>query len=264
MDLSGVFFKPIKKKFGMELIMPIGGGPTDSITEYGLTGVGILAFGGYGTTEMAPLVSANTSLFNKIMSGSVGQVPNGMEVTLINSEVCCRGPNTMLGYLGNEEATNKAMPGDGWYHTGDKGYYVKRAFNGKPVPVDKPQDYIYTSADADCYLILKGRVDNQFANIKGENIFPEVIESALMNYPIVSSCRVFESPPTRVMAHIFPDVEVIEQKLGKPPSQEDVRSMIAQIVRQTNLHLQSGCGIENFEIKDADFERNAFGKIKRR
>jgi len=186
-----------------------------------------------------------------------------MEIKIIDGEVCCRGPNMMIGYLDNEEATRKVLPGDGWYHTGDKGYFVKNGIFGRQKPVDYPADFIYTPDLINCSLILKGRVDNQFANHRGENIFPEVIESVLMNNPIVSSCRVCESPHTHVMAQIFPDMEAIEAKLGKKPTDEEVKIMISQIVRQANVVLQSGCGIDDFEIKDADFERNAFGKIKR-
>jgi long-subunit acyl-CoA synthetase (AMP-forming) len=262
-DLSGVFFKPIKAKFGNELKIPIGGGPTDKVTEFGLRGVGILAHGGYGTTEMAPLLAANIPLVNKIRSGSVGQVPNGMEVKIIDGEVCGRGPNMMLGYLNNDEATKKAMPGDGWYHTGDKGNFSKFGFGGKLKPNDKPEDYIYTRADDNYCLVLKGRVDNQFANHRGENIYPEVIESLLLKYPLINSCRVLESPPTHVMAHVFPDTEALEQKYGKSPSAETIKSVISNIVKQVNLQLQSGCQIDGFEIKDTDFDRNAFGKIKR-
>jgi long-subunit acyl-CoA synthetase (AMP-forming) len=112
-------------------------------------------------------------------------------------------------------------------------------------------------------LILKGRVDNQFANHRGENIFPEVIEKMILNNEAVSSCRVYESPPTRVMAQIFPEVEAIGQKLGVEPTADEIKSMMSQIVRQANVQLQNGCGIDDFEIMDADFERNAFGKIKR-
>ncbi|MCL2060854.1 MAG: AMP-binding protein [Oscillospiraceae bacterium] len=263
LDLSGVFFKPIKQRFGNELKMPIGGGPSDKVTEYGLRSVGILALGGYGTTEMAPLVSAGIPHFKTIKTGTVGQAPGGVEVTLIDGEVCCRGPNMMLGYLNNEEATKKAMPGDGWYHTGDKGYYLKRGFGGRLSLAGYPPDYIYTNADRDCYLVLKGRVDNQFANHRGENIFPEVIESVLLKYPIVSSCRVYESPHTHVMADIFPDAEAMEQKLGRAPTTDEMKSMFSQIVKQANVQLQSGCGIDDYQIKDSDFERNAFGKIKR-
>ena len=263
LDLSGLFFKAIKEKFGDELKMPIGGGPIDSVTEYGLRSVGIRALSGYGTTEMAPLVAANVPLFDYILTGSVGKAPPGMEITLIDDEVCCRGPNMMIGYLNNEDATNKAMPGDGWYHTGDKGYFVRKRFGGKPVPAGKPLGYIYTEDDNDCFLVLEGRVDNQFANHRGENIFPEVIESLLMNYPLISSCRVYESPPSCVMAQIFPDADALEEKLGKNPDANEVRALIAQIVKQVNLQLQSGCQIDGFELKDADFERNAFGKIKR-
>jgi long-chain acyl-CoA synthetase len=264
LDLSGLFFKPIKQRFGRELKMPIGGGPVDRITEFGLRGVGILSHRGYGTTEMAPLLSANTPSLNTITDGTIGQVPPGMEVKLIDGEICGRGPNMMIGYLNNDEATKKAMPGDGWYHTGDKGYYVKRGFGGKFLPNDKPSDYHYTFEDKGYCLVITGRVDNQFANHRGENIFPETIESALMKYPSVSSCRVIESPPTSVMAQIFPDMEYIEDKIGRRPSPDEIKGMISQIVKQTNVLLQGGCGVDDFEIVDSDFERNEFGKIKRK
>ena len=213
---------------------------------------------------MAPLVAANVPRFNEILSGTVGRAPGGTDITLIDDEVCCRGPNTMLGYLGDEEATKKAMPGDGWYHTGDKGYFVKRSFTGKHIKMENAPARIYGNSDSKCYLVLKGRVDNQFANLRGENIFPEVIELLLMNYPAVNSCRVIESPPSCVMAQVFPDADALEEKLGKKPNADEVRSQISQIIRQVNLQLQSGCQIDDYEIKDADFDRNAFGKIKRR
>ena len=263
LDLSGVFFKAIKEKFGGRMVMPIGGGPTDKITEFGLRSVGILALGGYGTTEMAPLVAANHPSFDVIQSGTIGYPPPGVEVKIIDGEVCSRGPNMMLGYLNNEEATRKVIPGDGWYHTGDKGYFTKRSLFNRQTPVDKPADYIYTYADKDCFLTLRGRVDNQFANHRGENISPEVIENLLMGYPIISSCKVLESPATCVMAHIFPDEEALVQKYEKMPDANELKQIFAQIVKQVNMQLQSGCGIDGFEVKDADFERNALGKIKR-
>ena len=264
LDLSGLFFKAIKQRFGDELKLPIGGGPTDKATEFGLRGVGILALGGYGTTEMAPLVAAGVPRHGCMQPGTVGQVPAGMEAAIVDGEVCCRGPNMMLGYLKNEEATKKAMPGDGWYHTGDKGYFARRAFGGKLAPAKKPKGYIFTRSDDDCYLVLKGRVDNQFANHRGENIFPEMIETLLMNYPAVDSCRVFESPPSCVKAEIFPDADALALKLGRPPTPDDAKQAISQVVKQVNLHLMSGCGIDSFKVVDADFERNPFGKIKRK
>jgi len=262
-DLSGVFFKAIKQKFGDELKMPIGGGPVDKKTEFGLRAVGIKAIQGYGATEMGPLIAANEPTWKTVLIGSVGCAPPGVEVALIDGEVCARGASMMLGYLDNPEATRRALPGDGWYHTGDKGHFARRSWSGKHGATDAADGVVRTRADNDWFLVLKGRVDNQFANHRGENIFPEAIETLVMDNPLICSCRVVESPASHVCAQVFPDRDAIAAKLGHEPSEQEAWRAVAQIVKQVNQKLQAGCGIDCFEVMEQDFERNAAGKFKR-
>lgn len=43
-------------------------------------------------------------------------------------EVCARGPNIMLGYMNNPKATAAALDAEGWFHTGDIGYFDEDNF----------------------------------------------------------------------------------------------------------------------------------------
>ncbi len=87
---------------------------------------------GYGLTETSP--AASMSPFAHNVPNSCGQpLPNTrMKVVDMETgralgvrekgEVCITGPQIMRGYLGNEEATRNCIH-DGWFHTGDLGYY---------------------------------------------------------------------------------------------------------------------------------------------
>jgi long-chain acyl-CoA synthetase len=52
---------------------------------------------------------------------SVGSPLEGTEVTVIDGELCVRGPSRMLGYFKDPAATSAAVDAAGWLHTGDEG-----------------------------------------------------------------------------------------------------------------------------------------------
>ena len=77
---------------------------------------------GYGLTETSPLISANMSSYPGVKFGSVGLVPDELEVMIAeDGEILEKGPNLMLGYYKDQEKTDEAIDKDGWFHTGDIG-----------------------------------------------------------------------------------------------------------------------------------------------
>lgn len=118
---------------------------------------GIRILEGYGTTECAPVLSANTPMANR--HGSVGQLMPGIEYKLEpvpgieqGGVFHVKGENVMLGYYKFDAPAQLEVPKDGWYNTGD-----------------------VVEIDADGFIFIKGRV-KRFAKVAGEMVSLEVVE----------------------------------------------------------------------------------------
>jgi acyl-[acyl-carrier-protein]-phospholipid O-acyltransferase/long-chain-fatty-acid--[acyl-carrier-protein] ligase len=118
---------------------------------------GIRILEGYGTTECAPVLSANTPMAN--LNGSVGQFVPGLEYKLEpvpgienGGLLYVKGENVMLGYYLFDNPAQLAQPEGGWYNTGDI------------VEVDK-----------EGFIHIKGRV-KRFAKVAGEMVSLELVE----------------------------------------------------------------------------------------
>ncbi len=110
-------------------------------------------------------------------------------------EIWLRSPQNMKGYWNMPEETAKAMPGDGWFRSGDAGYL-----------------------DDDGYLYIHDRVKDMIVS-GGENIYPAEIENALMAHTAVGDVAVIGVPSERwgetpkALIVRVPGVEVTEEEL---------------------------------------------------
>ena len=118
-------------------------------------GLGLPVTQGYGMTESSPVITTNTKDDN--VPGSVGKVIQNVEIKIAeNGELLARGPNVMMGYWNNPQATAAALEG-GWLHTGD----VARI-------------------DETGHVYLTGRIKDIIVLANGEKMPPGDIEEAIL------------------------------------------------------------------------------------
>ena len=210
--------------------------------------LGIKVLQGYGLTECSPLVAGNNDTCYK--AESCGMPIPDVEYKIDNpneegiGEIIARGPNVMLGYYENKEATDKVLI-DGWFHTGDLGYI-----------------------DDEEFLYITGRSKNMILTKNGENIYPEEIENILNDFELIEESLIIGSSDgkddVQVKAKIFPNIEAIKEYLGnKVPTKEDITKLMNDAVKKVNEKLPNFKHIKSFKIMDEDFERTTTNKVKR-
>jgi long-chain acyl-CoA synthetase len=129
-------------------------------------GLGVPILQGYGLTESSPIITCNRLRDN--LPESVGLVVDGVEVKIgEDEELLARGPNIMLGYWNNREASGRVVDAEGWLHSGDK------------ARIDE-QGHIY----------ITGRIKEIIVLSNGEKVSPADMEMAITMDPLIEQVMV--------------------------------------------------------------------------
>ncbi|EGQ17296.1 MULTISPECIES: AMP-binding protein [Prevotellaceae] len=232
----------VSKAFGgnfYEVI--IGGAAFSQEVETFLHQIGFRYTVGYGATECAPIICyADHASF---VPTSCGRAALHMQVKIasedparVPGEILAKGPNVMLGYYKNEEATEAAIDKDGWFHTGDLG-----------------------TMDADGNVFIKGRSKNMLLGSNGQNIYPEEIEDKLNSMTMVTESVVIQDGD-KLVGLVFPDYDAAKQ-MGF--NNEDLKDIMEQNRKQINTVLPAYCHLSSIEIHEEEFEKTPKRSIKR-
>ncbi|MFD6857998.1 FadD3 family acyl-CoA ligase [Rhodococcus sp. NPDC060090] len=129
----------------------------------------------YGQTEAVVATMCRTDDDPVTVSTSSGRATADFEVRIGDKdEILLRGPNVMLGYLDDPEATAKTIDSDGWLHTGDVGTLDERG-----------------------YLDITDRLKDMYIS-GGFNVYPAEIEATLLTMPGIHEVAVIGIPDERM------------------------------------------------------------------
>ena len=235
-DVRRKLFKDVIDALGGRMRFIISGGaPLDKKVAQGFNELGIEVVQGYGLTETSPVISAENA--KKKRYGSIGLPMENVEVEIVNKdengigEIRIKGPNIMLGYYENEEATKNVIK-DGWFYTGDLAY-----------------------RDKDGFIFLTGRQKDMIVLKNGKKVFPEELEILINRIDLVKECIVYGMPDEKdkndlkLSVKIVYDKKVADEKYaGK--SEEELHQILWEQIKEINKSFPPYKYIKNMIIND--------------
>ncbi len=245
-DVRRKLFSSVLSAFGGKLELIIcGGAKLDEEIINTFDSLGITILNGYGITECSPLISANRNEYRK--PGSVGTPILACRVKIDNpdengeGEICVKGPNVMLGYYNNPEATAEVFDKDGFFHTGD-----------------------YGKLDEEGWIYITGRKKNLIILSNGKNVYPEEIEADLQKVEGVNEVVVYagesrvQKDKITIVAEIFPDAELLADK-----GIIDLQEYFENHVKALNAKMPPYKAVKRVKLRDTEFQKNTSRKITR-
>lgn len=245
-DLRKKLFKSLREALGGEIKMVISGGaPINADIIYFFESLGISTLNGYGITECAPIIAVNYT--KHVVHGTVGNVLDIDTVKIADpnefgeGEICVKGPNVMLGYYKDEDATRDAFDEEGYFKTGDYGKFTKEGT-----------------------LAITGRKKNLIILSNGKNVYPEEIENEFVSVPGVIDIIVYEGQSKRglehnaIVAEIYPDKDFLDKN-----SIVDAKKYFQKFVDDYNRGTVPYKKIGVLRVRDEEFPKNTLRKILR-
>ncbi|MCD6090457.1 MAG: long-chain fatty acid--CoA ligase [Bacteroidales bacterium] len=235
----------------------IGGAALQPRLEKVFWAAGIKLLNMYGLTETATIITQNRQHLPELRFGTVGSKIEGVELKIAaDGEILCKGPNVMLGYYKNEEATKEVIDSNGWFHTGDIGVLD----DGK-------------------FLRITDRKKEIFKLSNSIYISPQAIESLFKESVFIDQIMVIGDGEKFTSALLAPNFEALNEwcirnKINidsKPEliNMPAVNQLYTGIVKEFNKRLSKDEQVKQFRIVSDDWtpdsgELSPTLKLKRR
>ena len=199
---------------------------------------------GYGLTETSPVVAIGNKKYHK--TGSIGKCVPSDEVKLLDvnkdgiGELAVKGPNVMLEYYENKEATEKVLK-DGWFQTGD-----------------------LARIDEDGYIFICGRKKSVIVLKNGKNIFPEEMETLINKEDGVEESFIFGKPISKDPNDIKIFVKIVYNKEGfEGKTETEIKEYFNEKIKSINKTMPHYKAIRGIIISDKPLIKTTTNKIKR-
>ena len=186
--LNKTVFSLVRKELGLENahFFPTAGATVSAHVEEFVHAIGINMVVGYGLTESLATVSCD-HLGKPFQLGSVGHPIQGIDIKISEEgEILLKGPTITCGYYNRDDITRQSFTEDGFFRTGDSGYFK------------------------DGELFLKERIKDLFKTSNGKYIAPQMIESKLLVDKYIDQIAIIADQRKFVSALIVPEYKLLE------------------------------------------------------
>ena len=242
-------FKDINKLFGGNIRLFLSGAAAlDKEVEEDFRAWGINLCQGYGLTETSPVIAVETN--ENFRVGSIGKALPHVQAKLEDvdaegmGELVVKGPNIMIEYYGNEEATKESLK-DGWFYTGD-----------------------LAKIDEDGYIFICGRKKSVIVLKNGKNIFPEEMETLVNKIEGVKESFIFgkqqsdDKEDIKINVKIIFDREIMKEAY-KVENDEEIHKVLADKIKDINQIMPKYKAIRGMIISEEPLIKTTTNKIKR-
>jgi len=242
-------FKEIHQIFGGHIRLFISGAAAlDKNVEYAFRNWGINLCQGYGLTETSPVIGVETNTEFRV--GSIGKALPHIEAKIENEneegigELVVKGPNIMMGYYQNDEATKEVLVDD-WFYTGD-----------------------LASIDKDGYIFIKGRKKSVIVLKNGKNIFPEEMENLVNRIEGVKESFIFgksnkkDKDDIKIYAKIVYDKDIVKTAY-KVDTEKEIYNALNKRIKEINNTMPPYKAIRGIFLTETPLIKTTTSKIKR-
>ncbi len=249
MEKKKEIFKEIHDLIGGNIKLFISGAASlDSNIEERYRSLGLNIVQGYGLTETSPVIAIGTNKYHKV--GSVGKTLPSVNAKIVDKnsegigELVVKGPNIMLEYFENKEATKDVMK-NGWFYTGD-----------------------LARIDEEGYVFICGRKKSVIVLKNGKNIFPEEMEILVNKIEGVKESFIFGKQQSEDENNIKINVKIVfdrkvTKEVYKVETDEEIYKIFSKKIKEINHTMPKYKAIRGIVLTEEPLIKTTTNKIKR-